>query len=347
MTDLQLVIFDCDGVLVDSEVIANEVLARALSAEGLPTTLTDARRDYQGLLLAEIVCKAQTRLDRPLPENWLARYERLRGEAFQRDLRPVASAAEVVQRITAAGVAVCVASQGKLEKTTLSLSLCGLDRLFSGEALFSAYSVPRGKPYPDLFLHAARVMGAEPSSCAVVEDSPSGLAAAISAGMRAFGYVADSDELAMRRAGAEVLRSLEELPRLLGAQLLWLISPSCDRESVARRSRSSVLRSPRRSSRASWMTAIAARSAIGGVARWGNRQFTRRNSLTLSGSNPRERTGRHPSTQARCSAVKLATSVESAIVLACVRSCSPLASRPVSASLSSPEVSRRVLVIFR
>jgi HAD superfamily hydrolase (TIGR01509 family) len=214
--DLQLVIFDCDGVLVDSEVISNDVLARALTAEGLPTKLAEARRDYQGLLLADVVLRAQARLGRALPEDWLEQYERDRAEAFHRELRPVSGAAEAVERISAAGVAVCVASQGKLTKTRLSLGLTGLHHLFRGEALFSAYSVPQGKPAPDLFLHAAAAMKAKPSRCAVVEDTPSGIAAAVAAGMRALGYAADSDEAALRQAGGEVVRSLNELPLLLG-----------------------------------------------------------------------------------------------------------------------------------
>ncbi len=213
---VQLVIFDCDGVLVDSEVISNEVLARALTAAGLPTTLGEARRDYQGLLLDDVVASAEAKLERELPQDWLERYERDRADAFGRKLTAVAGAADAVERITAAGVAVCVASQGKLEKTRLSLGLTGLRDLFGRDALFTAYSVPRGKPYPDLFLRAAAVMNAQPSRCAVVEDTPSGVTAAVSAGMRAFGYAADSDELALREAGAETLRSLEHLPALLG-----------------------------------------------------------------------------------------------------------------------------------
>jgi HAD superfamily hydrolase (TIGR01509 family) len=214
--DLQLVIFDCDGVLVDSEVISNDVLARSLTEQGLPTTLAQARRDYQGLLLADIDSRAQTKLGRPLERDWLERYERDRTEAFRRELRPVPGAAETVKRIRAAGVRVCVASQGKLEKTRLSLKLTKLDPLFPDEVLFSAYSVPRGKPHPDLFLHAAQAMGVEPSCCAVVEDTPSGVTAAVSAGMRALGYAADSDEEALRRAGAETLLALDELPVMLG-----------------------------------------------------------------------------------------------------------------------------------
>jgi HAD superfamily hydrolase (TIGR01509 family) len=213
--DLPLVIFDCDGVLVDSEVISNRVLASMLTAEGLPTTLTEARREYQGLLLTAVVAKAQAALGRPLPEDWLGRYERERAEAFRRELRPVPGAANAVERICEAGMKVCVASQGKLDKTRLSLQLSGLRDLFPDRALFSAWSVPRGKPHPDLFLHAASVMGAEPSRCVVVEDSASGVTAAVSAGMRAFGYAADSDEGELRAAGGEVLHSLDDLPGIL------------------------------------------------------------------------------------------------------------------------------------
>lgn len=218
MRELELVIFDCDGVLVDSEVISNDVLAQALSAEGLPTTLAEARRDYQGLLLSEVLSAAQAKLGRALPADWLSQYERDRTEAFQRELRPVPGAAEAVRRIGASGVGVCVASQGKLEKTRLSLELTGLRDLFPQGALFSAESVPRGKPHPDLFLHAASGMASEPARCAVVEDTPSGVAAAVSAGMRAVGFVADSDEEALRLAGAEALEAMDELPRLLGLE---------------------------------------------------------------------------------------------------------------------------------
>jgi HAD superfamily hydrolase (TIGR01509 family) len=216
MHDVQLVIFDCDGVLVDSEPISNDVLARMLTAEGLPTTLSEARRDYQGLLLADVLAHAEAKLGRALPDDWLAQYERDRAAAFHRDLKAVPEAAEIVERIGAAGLDVCVASQGKLEKTRLSLRLTGLRRLFSERELFSAESVPRGKPHPDLFLHAAATMGAAAARCVVVEDTPSGVAAGVSAGMRVLGYAADSDAAALVRGGAEVFGALGELPALLG-----------------------------------------------------------------------------------------------------------------------------------
>ncbi len=214
--DLQLVIFDCDGVLVDSEAISCGVLASMVSAEGLPTTRAQSRREYQGLRLDEVLASVEAKLGRGLPEDWLARYERERAETFRRDLKAVPGVAEAVAHVAAAGVAVCVASQGKLEKTRLTLGLTGLLELFPQDALFSAHSVPRGKPHPDLFLAAASAMGAEPARCAVVEDTPSGVTAAVAAGMRALGYCADSDETALREAGAELVASLDRLPTLLG-----------------------------------------------------------------------------------------------------------------------------------
>ena len=209
-------IFDCDGVLVDSEAISNGVLARLLTAEGLPTTLAESRSAYQGLMLSEVLSSAEARLGHRLPENWLESYERERSEAFRRELEPVQGAAEAVEVLSAAHIAVCVASQGKLEKTRLSLELTGLRHLFAAGALFSAESVARGKPHPDLFLHAAAAMGASPRECVVVEDTPSGVTAAVAAGMRVFGYTADSDRGALRRAGAQELDSLHELPARLG-----------------------------------------------------------------------------------------------------------------------------------
>jgi HAD superfamily hydrolase (TIGR01509 family) len=214
----RLVIFDCDGVLVDSEVISNEVLARALSAEGLATTLAEARSAYQGLLLTEVVSDAQQRLGRALPADWLERYEQDRTAAFRRELQPVPGAAAAVAACLDAGLEVCVASQGKLEKTRLSLDLTGLRHLFAERALFSAEQVPRGKPHPDLFLYAAKTMRTSPRGCVVIEDSPSGVTAARAAGMRVLGYSADSDPVALQWAGAELIASLDQLPVLLGLE---------------------------------------------------------------------------------------------------------------------------------
>jgi HAD superfamily hydrolase (TIGR01509 family) len=217
VTLIELVIFDCDGVLVDSEPISNESLARALTAAGLPTSTAEALREYKGRILGDVVARAETRLGRPLPDGFLEAYEDDREVQFRRRLRPVAHAREVVEEVLAAGINVCVASQGKLEKTQLTLGLTGPRSLFSEAALFSAHSVARGKPFPDLFLHAAETMQTRPDKCLVVEDTPLGLQAATSAGMRAVGYAGDDEQaLVLGQAGVAVIRSLPELVPLLG-----------------------------------------------------------------------------------------------------------------------------------
>jgi len=202
-------------VLVDSEPISNAVLAQALTRVGLPTTARAALSEFRGLHMSDVVARAEARLGGPLPEGWVPDYERERANAFRQSLTATPGAAEAVRAVRAAGIAVCVASQGRREKTELTLSLTGLREMFAPDAVFSAYTVQRGKPHPDLFLHAAKVMGVEPSQCVVVEDTTLGVRAASSAGMRALGYGADSDEAALRQAGAEVFRSLDELSVLL------------------------------------------------------------------------------------------------------------------------------------
>jgi HAD superfamily hydrolase (TIGR01509 family) len=207
-----MVIFDCDGVLVDSEPISNSVLAGMLGREGLAMSVAQARSRYQGLMLEQVRSSAESELGRPLGDGWIERYEHERTEAFRAGLRAVTGARDCVQRVAGAGLKVCVASQGKLAKTRLSLELTGLSDLFEPSWLFSADSVARGKPHPDLFLHAASSMGVPAGSCVVVEDTPSGAGAAVAAGMPVFGYAADSDEAALERAGARIIRVLSDLP---------------------------------------------------------------------------------------------------------------------------------------
>jgi len=210
---VELVIFDCDGVLVDSEAISNEVLASALSDAGLPTTAREALVEYRGLLLlADVVSRAELRLGSPLPSDFVAAFERDRAREFERRLRPVPGAAAAVTAIRDRGVPVCVASQSRREKTELTLRLTGLRDLFAPRAIFSAYDVPRGKPHPDLFRHAAATMGAPPAACVVVEDTTLGVVAARAAGMRAVGYVPDGDGAELRARGAVLVRSMSELP---------------------------------------------------------------------------------------------------------------------------------------
>lgn len=171
----RLVIFDCDGVLVDSEGISNAVLAEALRALGIDISAQEAHDAYRGMFLSEIRADAERRLGAPLPPDFLETFERAREEAFRASLEPVPGAADAVQEVKALGFDVCVASQGKLSKTELTLTLTGLRDLFGADAVFSAHSVRRGKPAPDLFLYAAATMGWAPERCVVVEDTMIGV----------------------------------------------------------------------------------------------------------------------------------------------------------------------------
>ncbi len=211
----RLVIFDCDGVLVDSEPISNAVLAEMLGEQGWKLTVAETRARFQGMLLSEIGPEAQRELARPLPTGWLEEYVARRAAVFDAELRPVPGAAQLVERVVDAGLPVCIASQGSLAKIARSLALTGLERWFPPGSRFSADDVPRGKPQPDLFLHAAVSSGADPGSCAVVEDTPSGVAAAVAAGMSVYGFCADSDEPALREAGARTAASLAEIGDML------------------------------------------------------------------------------------------------------------------------------------
>ncbi len=208
----KLVIFDCDGVLVDSEPLSSEVLAATISDIGVPTTPGEARSRYQGLMLADIGADVERRLSSPLPTDFWDRFDAARRVAFEASLRPVDGAAETIAAIQAVGIRTCVASQGRLAKTELTLGLTGLRPYFAADELFSAYSVPRGKPFPDLFLYAAARMGIQPADCVVVEDSASGMHAAIAAEMEIVAYLPEGGEMPALRTP---ITAVEHLPDLI------------------------------------------------------------------------------------------------------------------------------------
>ena len=214
--DLQLVIFDCDGVLVDSERIANRVLAQVFTDLGMPTTEDEAVAQYKGRILRDVTARAEEKFGRPLPEGWIETFENARADAFKAELKAIEGAREAVQAVTGAGVLACVATQGKRNKTELTLGITGLKELFEEDAVFTAYEVERGKPFPDLFLHAAETMGVDPAFTVVIEDTVLGVEAAEAAGMDVFGYTADNDAELLAGAGAIPFSSMYQVPALLG-----------------------------------------------------------------------------------------------------------------------------------
>ncbi|MBE0529321.1 MAG: HAD-IA family hydrolase [Rhodospirillales bacterium] len=214
-----LVIFDCDGVLVDSELLASRLLAEALSAQGYMVTAAECRDRYTGISIRSVIEMVEAVGGRALPADFEDRIRANDLAVFARELKAVPGIAEALARIPTAK---CVASSGAPEKIRHSLTITGLLDFFEPH-LFSAHMVKRGKPAPDLFLFAAAAMGAEAARCMVVEDSTAGVVAARAAGMPVLGFAGgghagDGYGAMLTAAGAvRVFDDMAELPGLLQA----------------------------------------------------------------------------------------------------------------------------------
>ncbi len=206
-------IFDCDGVLVDTELISNTVLADLLTEAGLPTTLEGCMRDFRGRSIASCLAIAEQRFGGPLPFDVAARYYAEVAAVFAHELEPVPGVVDALDRIALPS---CVASSGPHHKMAVTLRTTGLWERFDGR-IFSASEVANGKPAPDLFLHAAQRMGFDPATTAVVEDSVPGIEAAVAAGMRALAFTRHSPREELAAAGGEPFDDMAELPALLEA----------------------------------------------------------------------------------------------------------------------------------
>lgn len=189
MPRFDLVIFDNDGVLVDSEPIANRYLAELLTEYGLTVDWNDCVERYLGSTLERVRALVEAELDGPIPADFELRYRETVYPRLAEQVEPVAGVVEVLDRLDTHAIVTCVASSGLHQRIQLTLARAGLLDRFGGR-LFSAEDVGVGKPAPDLFLHAAAVLGVDPRRCAVVEDAPAGVQAANAAGMTAFGYAA-------------------------------------------------------------------------------------------------------------------------------------------------------------
>ncbi|MGW1493931.1 HAD family hydrolase [Streptomyces sp. NPDC002402] len=209
-----LVIFDNDGVLVDSEPISNTILAGYLTELGHPTSYEDSLRDYMGAAVHRIHDIVMERTGQTLPADFDDTLHARVFAAFERELVVVDGVTDVLWKLVADSVPYCVASSGSHERIRVGHRKTGLDRWFEDGTVFSAQDVGRGKPAPDLFLHAAERMGAAPERCVVVEDSRLGVAAAMAAGMDVYGFTAMT--AAEKLAGAKgYFGEMAELPALL------------------------------------------------------------------------------------------------------------------------------------
>ncbi|WEO96083.1 HAD family hydrolase [Streptomyces sp. FXJ1.172] len=209
-----LVIFDNDGVLVDSEPISNRYLAAYLTELGHPTSYEDSIRDYMGSAMHRIHELVLERTGQRLPDDFDDVFHARVFAAFERELQPVAGVAGVLEKLAADGVPYCVASSGSHARIRVGHRTTGLDRWFAQERIFSSEDVGRGKPAPDLFLHAAARMGVAPQRCVVVEDSPLGVQAAVAAGMDVYGFTAMTPAEKLAGAG-QLFADMGELLDLL------------------------------------------------------------------------------------------------------------------------------------
>ena len=211
-----LVIFDCDGVLVDTEALGNRRLAEWLSEAGYPIAYEDCRRRFMGRSMVSVQAEVEAAgvsLGADFPDRWNAALPAL----FAAGVEAVPHVREAVEAVRDAGLAWCVASSARVSKMMITLGVTGLLPLFEGR-MFSSTMVARGKPFPDLFLRAAEVMGYPAAACAVVEDSVAGTLAGRAAGMAIYSYCGDpfNDRAELAAAGGVLFDDMRELPALLG-----------------------------------------------------------------------------------------------------------------------------------
>jgi beta-phosphoglucomutase-like phosphatase (HAD superfamily) len=181
-------IFDFDGVIADSEALANTVLAETVSSHGLSTTLEQALNRYMGKRWPEVIGEIETGIGRTLPDTFSEGLKRATLNRFREELREVAGATAFIRQFS--HLPRSIASSSSIDRLRLCLNILGLEKEFAH--VYSGDMVERGKPHPDIFLFAAERMGVEPSQCIVIEDSEGGVRAGLAAGMTVIGLCAAS-----------------------------------------------------------------------------------------------------------------------------------------------------------
>jgi HAD superfamily hydrolase (TIGR01509 family) len=209
----ELVIFDCDGVLIDSDRISLRVQAEMLCELGVPTSYDACVRDFLGIGMPATLAAITAGLGRPVPPKWIDDLEEAVRNAFTHELTPAPGIVEALNQITAP---TCIASSGSHDKMRFTLGLTDLYRSFEGR-IFSGDEVEHGKPAPDLFLYAARSMATAAAGCVVVEDSPSGVRAAKAAGMGVLGYAATTPKGWLHQADV-IFADMADLPALIACR---------------------------------------------------------------------------------------------------------------------------------
>ena len=209
-----LVIFDCDGVLVDSELITNRVFAQMLNELGIAISLEDMFERFVGRSMPQCLEILTKLLGRPVPQHFVEEYQTRSATALKSELKAVP---DIEMVLAAMRVPYCVASSGTHEKMHTTLGITGLLPHFRGK-MYSVTEVAQSKPFPDVFLHAARQHGVMPADCAVIEDTPTGVRAGVAAGMTVFGYCGLTPKQRLIEAGAHhTFERMRDLPGLIFA----------------------------------------------------------------------------------------------------------------------------------
>lgn len=206
------IIFDCDGVLVDSEVIGVRVLLDMASHYGVNMDLQEAVEEFSGIRLKEGIKKLQQMTTVPFPEDFEQMFRARSYEVFKTEMRPVPGIESLLDTLT---VPYCVASSGPRDKMKLNLTITGLMQYFDDRHIFSGYDINSWKPEPGIFLHAAQQMGFPPSRCVVIEDSKAGVIAARKGGFKVFGYAKPFNGEELKKEGAIVFHHMKDLHDLM------------------------------------------------------------------------------------------------------------------------------------
>jgi HAD superfamily hydrolase (TIGR01509 family) len=214
VTRPRAVLFDCDGVLADTEILVNTLVAEQLSALGWPMTAAESRATFLGMALPDMVPRIEARVG-ALPADWVEELSTLIAHEMQRRTPPMPGAAEVVRAVAAAGVPVAVASNSGRAELMAKMRSLGLAAVFA-DRVFSFEDVDRPKPWPDIYLAAAAACDAAPRECVVIEDSVPGVRAGRAAGCRVLGFAHETPAGVLSAHGAEPFASMGDLPALLG-----------------------------------------------------------------------------------------------------------------------------------
>ncbi|WP_431159184.1 HAD family hydrolase [Winogradskyella poriferorum] len=211
MSKYKCIIFDCDGVLVDSEPLSNQVMVDIANELGANINLDYALRNFKGNSFDNCANQISELIGRKAPENLEAIYRERSFEKFRNEIQPIEGVKEILGNLT---IPFCVASSGPENKIKLNLNLTGLDEYFQ-ENIFSCYTIQKWKPEPDIFIWASQSMGFEPSECLVVEDSKIGVKAALNGGFDVFGYTAHDYQDELPKLATKTFSDMLILPDLL------------------------------------------------------------------------------------------------------------------------------------